>query len=97
MVFWEGTLGIAVGLFVLLALAEYSKYRQRRERAFRLLAASGFLLAASVAFSLPDVFNLGFNSFLQDILLFLGELAALGAVIFLVIDSLKDWGKEVKR
>lgn len=90
------TVNIAVAIFIVVALAEFSKYKQSRPHAFRLLASAGLLLLVAGVFSLPDVFGLGVNSIISSIAQLVGEVVALVALVFLVWDSLKDWKKDMK-
>lgn len=90
------TLNVAVVIFIVVALAEYSKYKQSRPHAFRLLASAGLLFLVAGVFSLPDVFGLYVNSIISDIAQLAGEITALVALVFLVMDSLKDWRKDLK-
>lgn len=90
------TLNLAVTIFIVIALAEFAKYRQSRPRAFRLLASAGLLFLVAGVFSLPDVFGLSINAPVRAIAQFLGEILAVIALVFLVWDSVKDWQKDLK-
>ncbi len=91
------TLNLAVAIFVVVALAEFAKYRQTRPHAFRLLSSAGLLFLVAGIFSLPDVFGLYVNVPLGAIAQLVGEVVALLALVFLVWDSLKDWKKDLKK
>ncbi len=91
------TINIAVAIFVVIALAEFSKYRQTRPRAFRLLASAGLLFLVAGVFSLPDVFGITLNATIVSIAQLLGEITALAALVFLVWDSLNDWKRDMKK
>jgi len=90
------TVNLAVAIFIVVALAEFAKYRQTRPHAFRLLSGAGLLFLVAGVFSLPDVFGLGVNSIISNIAQLIGEIVALVALVFLVWDSLKDWKKDLK-
>ncbi len=90
------TLNLAVTIFIVVALAEYSKYRQARPHAFRLLASAGLLFLVAGVFTLPNVFGINVNLIISDIAQLVGEIVALLALVFLVWDSLKDWKKDMK-
>lgn len=90
------TVNIAVAIFIVVALAEFAKYRQSRPHAFRLLASAGLLFLVAGVFSLPDVFGLSVNPFISWIAQLIGEIVALVALVFLVWDSVKDWKKDLK-
>ena len=90
------TVNIAVAIFIVVALAEFVKYRQTRPHAFRLLASAGLLFLVAGIFSLPDVFGFTINQFISALAQLAGEIAALVALVFLVWDSLKDWKKDLK-
>ena len=90
------TLNLAVTIFIVVALAEYSKYRQSRPHAFRLLSSAGLLFLVAGVFTLPNVFGISVNSIISDIAQLVGEVVALVALVFLVWDSVKDWKKDMK-
>ncbi len=90
------TVNLAVAIFIVVALAEFAKYRQARPHAFRLLASAALLFLVAGIFTLPDVFGLSFNAPISNIAQLFGEIAALVALVFLVWDSIKDWKKELK-
>ncbi|MEM5797063.1 MAG: hypothetical protein QXD72_00405 [Candidatus Aenigmatarchaeota archaeon] len=90
------TVNLAVAIFVVVALAEFAKYRQTRPHAFRLLASAGLLFLVAGVFTLPDVFGLSVNTIISNIAQFLGEIVSLAALVFLVWDSLKDWKKDLR-
>ena len=90
------TLNVAVVIFIVVALAEYSKYKQTRPHAFRLLSSAGLLFLVAGIFSLQDVFGLNINYFISNISQLMGEITAVVALVFLVMDSLKDWKKDFK-
>ena len=94
--FDTATVNLAVAIFIIVALAEYAKYRQARPHAFRLLASAGLLFLVSGVFTLPDVYGLGVNSIVSDVAQLLGEVVAVVALVFLVLDALKDWKKDMK-
>ncbi len=97
MVFFDvATINLAVAIFVVVALAEFAKYRQTRPHAFRLLSSAALLFLVAGVFSLPDVFGLAVNAVIGDVAQLLGEIVALVALAFLVLDSLKDWKKDLK-
>lgn len=96
MFFDIANINIAVAIFVVIALAEFTKYRQARPHAFRLLASAGLLFLVAGVFSLPDVFGLSANAVVSAIAQLIGEIVALVALVFLVADSLKDWKKDFK-
>jgi hypothetical protein len=91
------TVNIAVAIFIVIALAEFAKYRQSRPHAFRLLSSAGLLFLVAGIFSLPDVFGLAYNALVADVAQLLGEVAALVALVFLVLDSMRDWKKDLKK
>ena len=90
------TVNIAVAIFIVVALAEFAKYRQTRPHAFRLLSSAGLLLLVAGVFTLPDVFGLAYNALIGSVAQLLGEIVALIALLFLVWDALKDWKKDLK-
>lgn len=90
------TVNMAVAIFIVVALAEFSKYRQTRPHAFRLLASAGLLFLVAGVFTLPDVFGIAFNAIIGDTAQLLGEVVALVALVFLAWDSLRDWKKDLK-
>ncbi|MBI1978555.1 MAG: hypothetical protein HYS62_00665 [Candidatus Aenigmarchaeota archaeon] len=97
MVFFDvATINLAVAIFVVVALAEYSKYRQSRPHAFRLLASAGLLFLVAGVFTLPDVYGLSVNSLVGNVAQLLGEVVAVIALVYLVLDSLRDWKKDLK-
>lgn len=98
MAFWDSeTVGLAIAIFIVVALAEFAKYRQARPRAFRLLASAGLLLLVAGVFKLQAVFGLvDVSAILSDISQLIGEILALLALVFLVWDALKDWQKDLK-
>lgn len=97
MAFFEvATINVAIAIFVVVALAEFSKYRQTRPHAFRLLASAGLLFLVAGIFSLPDVYVPNVNSLVGGIAQLIGEVVVVVALVFLVWDSIKDWKKELK-
>ena len=97
MVFFDvATLNIAVAIFVVVALAEFAKYRQTRPHAFRLLSSAGLLFLVAGAFALQDVLGFYVNQFISQVAQLFGEIVALVALVFLVWDSLRDWRKDLK-
>ncbi len=88
---------LAVAIFIVVALAEFAKYRQSRPHAFRLLSSAGLLFLVAGIFSLPDVFGLAYNALVADVAQLLGEVVALVALVLLVWDSLRDWKKDLKK
>lgn len=79
---------MGIALMVGAVLAEYARYREKRQQAFRLLAASGFLLLVGGIFDVapPLSFFAGAHTVLVSILLTLGEVVAIVAVIVLAYD-----------
>jgi len=90
------TVNLAVAIFIVVALAEFAKYRQTRPHAFRLLSSAGLLFLVAGVFTLPDVLGLGVNSIVSNIAQLLGEVVAVVALVFLVWDALKDWKRDMK-
>ena len=90
---FEGVVGLGVALLLAAALAEWAKYRQRRERAFRFLAGAGFLLVASGVFSLVPPFGefASVYSGLRNLLELLGAVSALLGVVFLIYEGVSEW------
>ncbi len=95
-IFEVAAINIAVAIFVVVALAEFSKYRQTRPHSFRVLASSGLLFLVAGIFTLPDVFGLSVNSTIASGAQLAGEVVAVVALVFLVWDSLKDWKKDLR-
>lgn len=90
------TVNIAVAIFIVVALAEFAKYRQIRPHAFRLLAGAGVLFLVAGVFTLPEVFGIRVHAFVSNLAQLIGEILAVLALVLLVWDSLKDWRKELK-
>jgi len=90
------SLNLAITIFIVVALAEFAKYRQTRPHAFRLLSSAGLLFLVAGVFTLPEVFGLGLHSLVSSIAQVLGEIVAVVALVFLVWDALKDWKKDMK-
>jgi len=90
---FEGTVGLGVALLLVTGLAEWAKYKQKRERAFKWLAGAGVLLVASAVFALAPPFGefSGVYRGLQSLLELLGAISALLAVVFLVYEGISEW------
>ena len=88
MVLFGGMIDVGIALMAGAVLAEYAKYREKRQQAFRLLAASGFLLLVGGIFdAVPSVsYFAGAHPILVSILLTLGEVVAIVAVVVLAYD-----------
>ena len=98
MVLFEGTLDLAIGILLIVALAEWGKYRQHHQRPFRILGGAGFFFAIAAAFKLPEVLYYGIHASLSGLFQILGEISALVAAFWLVYEILQEWsGKKVKK
>ncbi|MBI2578917.1 MAG: hypothetical protein HYW26_04360 [Candidatus Aenigmarchaeota archaeon] len=89
---FEGTVGLGVALLLITGLAEWAKYKQKRERAFKFLAGAGVLLAASAVFALTPPFGefSGVYNGLKNLLEMLGAVSALLAVVFLIYEGISE-------
>ncbi len=90
---FEGTVGLGVALLLVTGLAEWAKYKQKRERAFKFLAGAGFMLVTSAVFALTPPFGefAGVYGGLQSLLVLLGTIFALLAVVFLIYEGISEW------
>lgn len=89
---FEGAVGLGVALLLVTGLAEWSKYKSKRERAFKFLAGAGFLLVASAVFTMSPPFAefAGAYTGLNVLLQLLGAVFALLAVVFLVYEGISE-------
>lgn len=89
---FEGTVGLGVAMLVVTALAEWAKYKQKRERAFKFLAGAGVFLVASAVFALAPPFGefAGVYSGLKSLLELLGVVLTLLAAVFLVYEGISE-------
>jgi len=90
MVLFGGILDVGIALLVVTALAEYARYRERRQQAFRLLAAAGFLFVVAGLFENPSTAGFsyfgGAHTILVSIMQSLGEVVAVVSAIVLAYD-----------
>ena len=99
MVLFGPTLDVGVALLLVTALAEYGRFREKRQQAFRLLASAGFLLVGAGVFeSVPRItFFASTHNLVQSVFQASGEIIAILAVIVLAINAVLEKGRRRKR
>jgi len=89
MVLFEGTLGLAIGFLLAVALAQYAKVRSTR--GWQLVAVAAVLFLFSAAWTAPAVVSyLGSVTLLREAFELLGWLFVLIGAIFVAYETLLE-------